>query len=82
MCQGADQDAAFANVFAQNGFILRAHLKVIIQYDRLTIEHEMFVLAVVLKDGEHPIDQMDKLQTEQLKWEIPLTVPVGVRNHV
>ena len=80
MCQGADQDAAFANVFAQIGFLLRAHVKKI-QDNGLTIEHEMFELAVLFKDGEHPIDQMDKLQTEQLKWELQLTIPVGVRNH-
>ncbi len=77
---GTDQDAAFLDVLAQDGFLLRAHGQVIIQNDGLAIQHEVFEMGVLLEQVEQAIDQVDEFQAEGLERAVPLTVPVGVRN--
>jgi hypothetical protein len=61
---------------------LGADLQVIVENDRLPIQHEILEIRIRLQQGQQVIHQVHQLQAELLESLIPFAVPMGVRNQV
>jgi len=79
---GTDEDALFLDVLLQAGQVCHAHLQVIFEYDRLSIQHEMQVIRVRIQDNQEIIHEVDELQAELLEGLIPFAIPMGMGNNM
>jgi len=61
--------------------VLRAHLQVVVDRRELPVEREDEV-RLRLQQVEHAVDEPDELQPKALEGEVPLPVPVGVRDEL
>jgi hypothetical protein len=77
----ADRQPAFFHESPDAWLGLGPHLQVVVERRQLAVEREPVPL-VLLHQVEQPVDQPDELQAEALEGEVPLPVPVGVRNEV
>jgi hypothetical protein len=57
-------------------FFLRPHGQVIIQDDRLAIQHKIFEVGIFFKNVEEFIYQVNQPQPELLKSQVPFSVPM------
>ena len=78
----ADQDAAVGDQRAQPRLVLRPQLEIVLEHDGLAVEMEVLEVGLRLHQIEQPIDEPDETETELLVGEIPLAVPVRVRDDV
>jgi hypothetical protein len=78
----SDQDASCFNRLAQPRFLLRPDLEVILEHDRLSVEMEVFVGRILVQQIEQAIDECDEAEPELLVGQVPLPIPVCVRNDV
>src|SRR5512137_129741 len=74
---GTNDQSPAADIATNPLFILRAHGEVVIQDNRLPVEHEMFKIQVVIQEVKHAIDQVDKAKAKFLECPVPFTIPVG-----
>ncbi len=58
-----------------------ADLQVVLQDDRLAVQHEAAEVGVGLEQPEHLVDQLDQRDPELLERDVPGPIPVGVRDH-
>ena len=61
--------------------VLRPHLEVVVDGRELPVEREHEV-RLRLQQVEHAVDEPDQLQPKALEGEVPLPVPVGVRDEL
>ena len=73
-----NQDALFLDVLLQARQVSHTHLQIVLEHDRLPIQHEMLVIRVLIQDDKEIIHQMDELQAELLKGLIPFAIPMRV----
>ena len=78
---GTDEKPGSCHAIAELAFALRPDFEVVLQHDALTIEME--------DEGrirghaiEHAVDEIDQSRAILLERQIPLAIPVGVRNDV
>lgn len=69
-------------MLADDSFVFRAHLQIIFKDNGLTIEHEMLDGRVLFQRLQKPIHQVDEIKAELLEGQVPLMVPMGVRDDV
>ena len=79
---GPDQEAAGGDVSDDLPPALGADREVVVEDDRLAVEREVTEVGVALEHAQKEIHQVDQLDAHRLKGEIPLPVPVGVRDDV
>ena len=61
--------------------VLGADLEVVVDHRQLPVEQEVRVRAVPFHQVQQAVDESDQLQSEGLERVVPLTVPMGVRDH-
>ena len=74
-----DRHSALLHCASEIGAPLRAHVEVVLDHDRLPVEHETKA-GVVAQQVEHTIDGVDEPAPETLECAIPLAIPVRVRH--
>ena len=79
---GTDQDPAGLNGRAQPRLLLGTDLEVVLEHDRLSIEMEVFVLRVGVEQIQKAIDERHEAQPELLVGQIPLAIPMRMRDDV
>jgi len=79
---GTDQDAFFLDILLQARQVCHADLQIILEDDRLPVQHKMQILRVLVQDGQEFVHEVNQLQAELLEGLIPFAVPVGVRNNM
>ena len=77
----ADYQAALSDERSDPRRCLRPNLEVVVDDAELAVEGED-VPRVVLEQVEQAIDEPDELQPKALEGEVPLPVPVGVRDEL
>jgi len=77
-----DQDAAAGDRRAQPRFLLGTDLEIVLEDNRLPVEVKVLVRGVAIEQIEEPIDQRHQPEAELFVGEVPLAVPVRVRNDV
>ena len=77
-----DQDAARRDRRAKARFLLWPDLEVVLEHDRLAVEVEVFVSRLVVEQIEQAIDERDQAKPELFAREIPLAIPMRVRDDV
>jgi hypothetical protein len=77
-----DQDAAGGDRVAKPRLLLGANLEVILEHDRLSVEMEILVIRILVEQVEQAIDEGDQPHPELLEREVPLAIPMGVRDDV
>ncbi len=58
---------------------MRAHLEIVLEHDRLAVEHEAEA-GIGVDEVEHRVDRVDEPAAELLERPVPLAVPVEVRD--
>src|SRR5690348_3285730 len=76
----ADLETPGREQLVQTSRVLRSHLDVVLEHDRLSVEREGGERGVALEGVEDAVDHRPETQTELLEREIPLAVPVRVRH--
>ncbi len=76
----AHLDAAAAQVARQPLALVGPHFQVVVEDDRLAVEVEILIGRFGVKDIEQAVDGLDELEAETLEGQVPLAVPVGVRD--
>ena len=77
----ADYQAALIDERSDPQCCLRPDLEVVVDDAELAVEGED-VPRVVLEQVEQAVDEPDELQPKALEGEVPLPVPVGVRDEL
>ena len=77
---GPDQQAAVAHQLRDALARARTHLEVVREHDRLTVEREVSEAGVALEQVEDAVEQVHEANPERLVRQVPLAVPVRVRN--
>ena len=77
---GTDDDAARPDVTLDPAGVLRSQLEVILENDGLPVEHEGNIIGFGVEDVENPVYELDQQERETRHREVPLPVPVSVRN--
>ena len=67
---------------AQPRLLLGPDLEVVLEHDRLAVEMEVFVGRIGVEQIEQPIDERDEPEPELLVGQVPLPIPMRVRNDV
>ncbi len=75
---GTDDNPSTLDVTPELLFALRTHLEIILQYDRLSIQHKVLEINIIVQDVKQTIDKMDQPQPKLLKGLIPFPVPMRV----
>src|SRR5206468_12078041 len=57
-------------------------LEVVLEHDRLAVEMVVGESRIAVEQLQQVVDQVDEPETELLAGEIPLAIPVGMRNDV
>ena len=78
---GPDRHPAFLDQPPDPLLVLRAHFEVVVDRRQLPVEREDEV-RLGLQQVEHAVDETDELQAKALEREVPLPVPVGVRDEL
>ena len=78
----ADQDAAVLDRLPQPRLLLGPDLEVVLEHDRLAVEMEVLVAGIGVEQIEQPIDERHEPEPELLVGQVPLAVPVRVRDDV
>ena len=78
----ADEQPARRDGTPHAAGLLRPHLEVILEHDRLAVEVVVRERRIAFEQIEHAIDQIDEPEAELLAREIPLAIPVRVRHDV
>ena len=76
----ADLEAPGLEQRAQPALVLRPHLDVVLEHDRLPVERERGEGRVALERVEDAVDDRAEPQPERLERQVPLAVPVRVRD--
>ena len=76
----ADLEAPGREQRPQPSLVLRPHLDVVLEHDRLPVERERREGRVALERVEHAVDDRAEPQPEELEGQVPLAVPVRVRD--
>src|SRR5712691_300170 len=76
----ADDEPAGRQQRAQSRFLLRPQLEVVLQHDRLAVERERAEAVVPFECCEHLVDERRELEAEVLERQVPLPIPVRVRD--
>ena len=79
---GADQQASFPHQLLDARSALGTDLEVVVDHTRLAVQREVEVVGVGLEQVEERVNQVDELDAELLERQVPLSVPVRVRNEV
>ena len=66
----------------QPRLLLGPDLEVVLEHDRLAVEVKVLVRRIGIEQIEQPIDQRDEPEAELLVGQIPLAIPMRVRNDV
>jgi len=75
---GADQQASVLDMRANGRRSFWTHQQIVVKYGRLPIKHEILIIRVCIEQGEQIVNQVNEFQSELLKGEIPLPIPVRV----
>jgi hypothetical protein len=70
------------NRLAQPRLLLRTDLEIVLEDDRLAVEVKVLVVRIGVEQIEQPIDERDEPEAELLVREVPLAIPMRVRNDV
>ena len=62
--------------------LLRPHLEVVLEHDRLPVQSEGRKRGVALQDIDHTVHDAPERELEVLERPVPLAVPVRVRDEV
>ena len=79
---GPIEDAAVLDGAPEPRLLLGPDLEVVLEHDRLAVEMEVRVGRIGVEQIEQPIDQRHEPEAELLVGQIPLAIPVRVRNDV
>ena len=77
---GPHQQPAVAHQLRDALASARTHLEVIREHDGLTVEREVTEAGIALEQVEDAVEQVDEANPERLVRQVPLAVPVRVRN--
>ena len=78
--RGADLEAPGLQQRSQAILVLRPHLDVVLEHDGLSVEREGREGAIALERVQDAVDDRTQAQPELLEGQVPLAVPVGVRD--
>src|SRR5690606_29909614 len=78
---GTYEEPTTLNETAQVGLPLGPDRQVVLQHNRLSVEHKVFVAWGMIQQRQNLVDQVNELESKLLKSLVPLTVPVGVGDH-
>ena len=76
----ADLEAPVVEQRLQASLVLRPHLEVVLEHDRLPVERERRERGVAFERVEDAVDDRAETQPEDLEGEVPLAIPVRVRD--
>ena len=77
---GADEQLALLHDALDVVEAVGAHLQVVLERDRVAVEHEVLVVGVAVEQVEQHVEEADEAHAERLVREVPLAVPVRVRD--
>src|SRR5581483_9406184 len=77
---GADGDTPFPDVLFQPGAVLRLDGEVVLQHDGLRVQVEITIVRVAVEQGKDVIYQVYETHSELLERQIPLPIPVRMRD--
>src|SRR5437899_6390610 len=75
-----DLEASCIEQPSQPCLVLRPHLEVVLEHDRLPVERERRKRRVTFERVEDAVDDHAEAQPELLERQVPLTIPVRVRD--
>ncbi len=78
----ANQYPALGDESSQSRLVLGSQLEVVLEHDGLAVKVKVSIVGLRLHQVEQPIDETYEADAKLLKGEIPLPVPVGVRDDV
>jgi hypothetical protein len=73
-------EASRGEEHAQTRRMLRANVEVVLEHDCLAVERERGERTVALQNVEDAVDDRTEAQPELLERQVPLAVPVRVRD--
>jgi hypothetical protein len=78
--RGPDQEAPRSHVSDDIGFALRSDRQIVLEDDRLPVQHEAAKAGIAVQAVEQFVRQPDEANTELLERLVPFTVPVRMRD--